>query len=61
MKILKATRGKAHITYRGIFTEIITDFTPETMEALSGTALLKCCKKRSQHRILYSAKNTLHK
>ena len=57
-KILKATRGKQQITYKGILIRITTDLSIETLQARrEWQDILKVKKKKNlQPRLLYPAR-----
>ena len=57
-RILKATRGKESVTYKGIPIKLLADFSKETLQARRGwKELFQIMKVKDLHpRLLYSAK-----
>ena len=57
-RILKATRGKESVTYKGIPIKLLADFSKETLQARRGwKELFQIMKVKDLHpRLLYPAK-----
>ena len=60
-RILKATRGKERVTYKGVLIRLLADFSKETLQARRGWKdVFKVMKGKDLHpRYLYPAKLSL--